>query len=114
LALQRGGEAIDDPRAWLDSLPDDVVRLWDAYWQLEPWGGDWARHADLMVLMDHIYALVANKGLGRESRHLAYKPRGRRSFMPMDYAGESPKRTSRKSTAQQCEEYMAAYMQRGD
>lgn len=113
MALQRGGDAIDDPRAWYDSLPDEVVSLWDAYWQLEPWGCDWLRHAEQMVMLDHIYALVANRGLSRDQRHLAYKPRRRKAFMPADYAGETPARRTTKSVGKQLEEQMAAYENRG-
>lgn len=87
--------------------------MWDAYWQLEPWGNDWTRHAEQMVMLDHIYALVANRGLTRESRHLSYKPRRRRSFMPADYAGETPKKRARSGVFEQFDAYAAAYENRG-
>lgn len=31
---------IEDPEQWLEDCPERVTDLWDAYYQLEPWGGE--------------------------------------------------------------------------
>ena len=61
MALARGGEAIDNPQAWFDSLPDSVVAFWQAYWKVEPWG-NWIQHAQLCNTIDNIrVALTSGK-----------------------------------------------------
>jgi hypothetical protein len=54
LALERGGEAIDNPFAWWDSLPDGVVEFWQAYYRVEPFGGQWHRHATTCMMLDRL------------------------------------------------------------
>ena len=113
MALKRGGEAVDDPRAWWDSLPSDVVTLWDAFYRLEPWGGEYQRHAAECELLESIFAKLINRDIPKDRRDLIYKPRQRRQFFPGDYAGESPKRTkASKTIGDQCEEYVRTIMSR--
>ena len=85
MALQRGGVAVDDPLAWWDSLPDDVVEFWRAYWQVEPWGCEWERHSYLMSLLDVHYAATINPHLDKRHR---VKPRAPQDFMPVDFFRE--------------------------
>jgi hypothetical protein len=99
LALQRGGEAVDDPMAWLDSLPDDVLTLWDAYYRLEPWGGEYHRHAAEMEVLETILAYVVNRHVTEKSK--VYKPRSRADFMPAGYAGERPKKKPKQTIGAQ-------------
>lgn len=102
---------IDDPRAWLDATPDDVVTLWEAFYQLEPWGGEYRRHADEMEILDATFALHANMNIPKNRRDLRYTPRKRKQFFPVDYAGEYPV-TEKKNTSvfEQCEQYAKTVM----
>ena len=81
---------IDDPEAWLDSVPDRVLRVWEAYWRVEPWGVEWERHSRMMVLLDAIYAATVNPNLPKHKRH---DIRSEDSFMPVDYLRDKPKRS---------------------
>lgn len=74
---------IDDPRAWLDTAPKDVIELWEAYWRIEPWGIEWFRYANLMAMLDRIYAGLVNPYLKRGKGH---KPQGADDYMPSDWA----------------------------
>ena len=78
---------IDDPLAWLDTIPDKTWAMWQAYWQIEPWGTDWERHSEMMVMLDAIYAATVNPHLDKRDRH---KVREAADFMPRDY--DRPKR----------------------
>lgn len=93
---------IDDPEQWLESQPERVLAVWEAYWKLEPWGLDWERHSRQMELMDHLLASTINPHLPKEDR---YKAHGYDYFMPMDYV--KPKK-KRKSIAQQLNAFAAA------
>jgi hypothetical protein len=89
----------------LDATPDDVVKLWEAYYQLEPWGGEYQRHAVEMELMDASFALAANRGLPPNRNDLKYQPRRRKQFFPPDYAGEVPVEKKRPKMIEQCEHF---------
>jgi hypothetical protein len=78
LALMRGGEAVDDPLAWYDTLSDEAVRFWDAYWRHEPWGGHWEQHAQSCQLFS-----AANKATDSPVPELA-------EFMPQDWERPKP------------------------
>jgi hypothetical protein len=114
LALARGGEAVDDPRAWLDSLPGDVLTLWEAFDQLEPLGGEYQRHATQMETLDAIFALLLNERVPKNRKDLIYKPRPRKSYFPARYAGETLKPREKKMSpiGDQCEQYAKAIMGR--
>lgn len=95
----------------MDNASDEVVTLWDAFYRLEPWGGEYQRHAAESELLEHIFAMLANRNLPPNRRDLIYRPRRRRAFFPPDYAGEVLK-TKRKGTgiAEQCQQYVAEVM----
>lgn len=98
LALARGGEAIDDPVAWFDSLSDETFQLWLTHWTVEPWGGmEWERHAEQMEVLEQIMSMMANKGLHPKHRdwHNRYRARTRNEFMPGDYV--APPTTKKKT-----------------
>ena len=95
--------AVDDPRAWFDSLPDDVVALWDAYYRIEPFGNDYHRHAEMCEILEHIYAVVVNRGMS--SRANMIRPRKRRVFFPPDYVGQRERKARKTTIGQQLEEY---------
>ena len=67
--------------------------MWQAYWQVEPWGTEWDRHSEMMVLLDAIYAATINPNLKKSDRH---KVRHAADFMPVDYA--RPKLPKKKKT----------------
>lgn len=84
MALSRGGEAVENPIAWFDALPDRVSTIWEAYYQIEPWGGEVEaeRFAALMELMDALLASSVNPNVPASRSDLLYKPRSREDFMP--------------------------------
>jgi hypothetical protein len=51
---------IDDPEKWLANADKRVVKTWEAYWRLEPWGQPWHRHASMMMMLNAIYAMVVS------------------------------------------------------
>lgn len=75
--------------AWLDSVPDKTWSMWQAYWQVEPWGTEWDRHAEMMVMLDAIYAATVNPNVEKQDRH---KVRDAVEFMPVDYDRPRAKR----------------------
>jgi len=89
LALCRGGVAVDEPYAWWDSLSDEAVEFWEAFWRIEPWGGDWERHGEIMSTLDHLYAVTANQ-FAEEGK--GYKPLQADAFMPADYLREKKRK----------------------
>ena len=110
MALARGGEAVDDPKGWFDSLSDETVAFWDAFSRVDPFGGEWHRHADLMQVVELMMARMINHGLGKENAHLRYEPRGRKDFMPGDYQGDEPKpKTTKKDLNEQLSAMAKAY-----
>jgi hypothetical protein len=100
---------IDDPRAWLDATPDDVVGLWDAFYRLEPWGGEYQRHADQMEIAEAAFALQANMAIPKNRQDLKFKPRQRKRFFPANYAGELPVDNKPKENAvDQCQKFISS------
>jgi len=73
---------VDEPFAWWDSLSEETVAFWSAYWRVEPWGREWEMHGDMMSTLDHIYAATVNQ-FAEEGK--AYKPFHSDAFMPDDY-----------------------------
>jgi len=93
LALAHGGEAISDPYSWWDSLSDEAVEFWQAYWRVEPWGFEFERHAEQMRALDYIYAALVNQHMEKGKE---YKPPDFVSHMPDDFY--QPKTQERKLT----------------
>lgn len=83
--MERGGEAVDDPLAWWDSLSDETVQFWESFWSVEPWGTQWERHAEQMSLMELLFAAQVNPNLEKEKH---FKPSPPVAFMPPDYYQE--------------------------
>lgn len=81
--------------AWLDSVPDKTWSMWQAYWQVEPWGTEWDRHAEMMVMLDAIYAATVNPNVEKQHHH---KVRDAVEFMPADYDRPRAKRANPKAS----------------
>lgn len=77
LALQRGGEAIDNPVEWWDNLPDSVVEFWQAYYRIEPFGGEWHRNAKVCQML-HLTAMRFAAGKAEKLMPIG-------DFMPADW-----------------------------
>ena len=104
MCLQLG---IDDPEAWLDTAEDRVLRLWEAYWQVEPWGMDWHRHGNQMVMLDAIYAATVNPNLPKGKRH---DVRDMSSFMPGEFIDpQKARRGKRAGIRKQLDNYVKAF-----
>lgn len=97
LALQRGGIAIDNPLGWWDSLSDETVEFWSAYWRVEPWGTPWHRHAGLMQMLDVIYSACLGWFSGGKSR---YEPQRFGRWMPTDWQDMSSEQVGEDITKQ--------------
>lgn len=54
-------------------------------------GMEVSRHAELMELVEHVFALMVNYGRKRNDPE-AYSPRKKRDFMPAYFAGDTPKK----------------------
>lgn len=67
--------------------------MWQAYWQVEPWGTEWDRHAEMMVMLDAIYAATLNPNVDKADRHTV---RDAVDFMPTDYDRPPAKRAKKK------------------
>ena len=72
----------------MDETDDAVLTLWEAYYKLEPWGGEYERHSQQMELADAAFAVQINSSIPKNRTDLKYKPRDRRKFYPFEYAGE--------------------------
>jgi len=70
---------IDDPEKWLANAPKRVIRTWDAYWQLEPWGQPWHRHAASMMMLAAIHRML----MTGEQKH---KPASFADWMPAGWS----------------------------
>lgn len=100
MCLQLG---IDDPIAWLDAIPKRTWALWQAYWQVEPWGTDWDRHGEMMVMLDAIYAATVNPHIKEETHK--HKVREAADFMPVDY-DRPPKNRGKKDIVEQLDRFI--------
>jgi len=106
LALARGGEAVDQPIDWWDSLDEQTVRFWTEYDKLEPVKNEDEKYAYLCHLLDSIIAVIANQNLSKEDWNKRYRPRSPDEFMP----GGGDKKARREKPAkgklrQQLDEY---------
>lgn len=102
MCLQLG---IDDPVAWMDAIPKRTWALWQAYWQVEPWGTDWERHADMMVMLDAIYAAAVNPYRKEGSEH---KVREAAAFMPFDYDRGQQRKPAKPDITEQIDRFRGA------
>ena len=80
---------IDDPEAWLDSVDERTIAIWEAYYQIEPFGNQWQQTASLLSMLSVSQALQAATG-GHKM-----KPLPPIDFMPHDSLGWA-KRTKQK------------------
>lgn len=76
---------MDHPYTWWDSLSDEAVDFWKAYWRVEPWGCEWERHAVQVSSLEHIFAAIINQHVEKGKE---YKPGPFASHMPPDYYEE--------------------------
>ena len=95
---------MDEPLAWWDSLSDETVAFWSAYWRVEPWGCEWERHSELMSTLDHIYGATVNQ-FAKEGE--AYKPFASEAFMPDDFLRDK-KRKKKVDFSQQFNNFVMA------
>lgn len=107
---------MDDPVAWFNSLPRDVVETWRCHWMSEPWGMEWDRHVDMMHLLDVLVSLQANRGLHPDHPewHSRYKPRAPVEFMPGDYVRSDSVQKPRGNVFQQLAQEERAFKNGND
>jgi len=87
VCLQLG---IDDPEAWLDTVPERVLALWAAFYRVEPWGNGYERTAAISSLLSANLAMAA-ASCGSE---MTIQPTG--DFMPSNWIGQERKKPKRK------------------
>lgn len=75
---------IEDPIAWRYTIDDELIDYWLAYYQLEPFGGDWIQTAHISAEINHLADMYAKDN---RRNHQRIKWTG---FMPTDY--EKPKK----------------------
>jgi len=56
LALKRGGKAIDNPRDWYDSLPQETIDYWQAVYDVSPFGDEWRQTAQISHLLWKVFS----------------------------------------------------------
>lgn len=105
MALAHGGEAIAEPYQWWDSLSNEAVEFWQAYWRVEPWGFEFERHAEQMQALNYIYAALVNQHLEKGKE---YKPPELTSHMPDDFY--IPKAPAVKLTADEMAEKLDRFV----
>ena len=82
MCLQLG---IDDPEAWLETVPAKTLALWSAFYRVEPWGNDYEQMAVQSSLITMQTAMIAATN-GAE-----FNPRDVADFMPANWADRKPK-----------------------
>ena len=86
LCLELG---IDDPRRWLNSVDDELVDLWEAYYRMEPFGNSWLQTAVVCQTQSVTSSYVA------ASCGAKVKPTEWKHFMPTTFKqpkSDKPKR----------------------
>lgn len=87
LALKRGGEAIDNPLEWFDELPGQTVEFWKVFYKLEPFGGEWHRHARVCQMLDRVAQRVAKADGETIADQATYMPA---DFVQLDFTETEP------------------------
>lgn len=77
---------IDDPEAWLDRVDQRTFDLWQAYYQIEPFGNEWAQTASTLSMISGMQSLIASAN-GQKMK--VVEPL---DFMPPDSLGWRRKR----------------------
>ncbi len=71
---------LDDPEAWLDAQDQRKLALWQGYFEVEPPGSEWERHAQQMAKLDAMLGVLINTNI--KSDTAPYKPGSVRDFLP--------------------------------
>jgi len=50
---------IDDPEAWLDRIDQRTFDIWEAYYQIEPFGDEWNQTASMLSMISGLQSLTA-------------------------------------------------------
>lgn len=50
---------IDDPEAWLDRIDQRTFDIWEAYYQCEPFGNEWAQTASVLSMVSGLQSMTA-------------------------------------------------------
>lgn len=79
---------IDDPEQWLHEATDRKIAIWEAFFQVEPWGCEWERTAIIASAISNTTAAV--HGVKKEN---LYKLQ---DFMPIGWAGRKPSNKGKK------------------
>lgn len=77
LALQRGGEAIDDPLSWMSTLSKESIDWWEAYYSVEPFGDHQKEQAEATAMLYRIWlSQIKFEGTPPELNYDAFMPVG--------------------------------------
>lgn len=80
----------DDPESWLESVSERQLLIWKAFYQIEPWGMEFHRHATESSLVSGLISMIAaSNGQAVPMREFA-------EFMPADWRDPEKKRTPKK------------------
>lgn len=70
---------IDDPEAWLATVSQRTLAVWEAFYMLEPWGQDYQRDAIISAQLSALSCSVA------ASHGAKQKPIPVQDFMPANW-----------------------------
>jgi hypothetical protein len=99
LALAHGGEAILDPDAFRESMPNDVFDEWAQLYSIDPWDGE-----RLDLLFGILCSITAEVWRDKEKHKLAFLPK---DFMP-DWMGDTAnKEESETNVADNIDQWVA-------
>lgn len=96
---------IDDPIGWLESAPPRVVRFWEAFFRIEPFGCDWERSALQASMTSALTATVAASAGAKNPKVWQVS-----DFMPQNWTG----RTTKSDGIQSFKAYAKRYTKHGD
>lgn len=81
----------DDPEAWLDTVTERQLLTWQAYYRIEPFGGQFHRSAETNSLLSGILSLIA------ASHGQKLPPAKFKDFMPSNWI--EPKKSKQRIKA---------------
>jgi hypothetical protein len=96
---------IDDPERWLANADPRVVRTWMAYWQLEPWGMPWHKHASMMMFLQAMCSTIVGMWASKASK--APKPE-MQDWMPSDWSPDPKAKPSQLEIAEKMDAFVKA------
>jgi hypothetical protein len=83
----------DDPEAWLDQCTPRQLSVWQAFYSIEPFGGEFHRTAQTNVMLSNVLSMIA-AGHGQK-----VQPSRLEDFMPSNWIGSKPKKLAVKQNA---------------